>query len=116
LIGLQSARTFCSAFTSPAFFSVSMTADNFISPEGNITLCRVLNSDKNRHVKADGLVGAARRPSAKGRQISWAQAYEKRMHIFNLEVILAALIALALLIGCSFTAWEAFQNSVPGAS
>jgi hypothetical protein len=93
-----------------------MTADNFISPEGNITLCRVLNSDKNRHVKADGLVGAARRPSAKGRQISWAQAYEKRMRIFNLEVILAALIALALLIGCSFTAWEAFQNSVPGAS
>jgi hypothetical protein len=86
-------------------------------PSKEISPCvGVLNSDKNRHVKADGLVGAARRPSAKGRQISWAQAYEKRMRIFNLEVILAALIALALLIGCSFTAWEAFQNSVPGAS
>ena len=91
-----------------------MTADNFISPEGNFTLCRVLNSDKNRHMKADRLlVGTARRTSAKGREISWAQAYEKRMRIFNLEVILGALIALTLLIGCSFTAWEAFQKAMP---
>jgi hypothetical protein len=40
---LQSARTFCSAPASPAspaFFSVFMTADNFISLEGNFALCR----------------------------------------------------------------------------
>jgi hypothetical protein len=37
---LQSARTFCSASASPAFFSVFMTADNFISPEGKFALCQ----------------------------------------------------------------------------
>jgi hypothetical protein len=67
-------------------------------------------------MKADGSVGTARRTSAKGREISWAQAYEKRVRIFNLEVILAALIVLAFLIAWLFSAWGAFQNSVPGVS
>jgi hypothetical protein len=40
------------------------------------------------------------------------QSYERRMRIFNLEVILAALIALTILIVGLFTAWGAFQNSV----
>jgi hypothetical protein len=35
------------------------------------------------------------------------------MRRFNLEVILVALIALALLIGWLFNTWEAFQKSVP---
>jgi hypothetical protein len=67
-------------------------------------------------MKADGLVGVARRPSAKGREISWAQAYESRMRRFNVEVVLAALIVLAFLIAWLFSAWGAFQNSVPAVS
>jgi hypothetical protein len=35
------------------------------------------------------------------------------MRRFNLEVVLVALIALALLIGWLFNTWEAFQKSVP---
>jgi len=49
----------------------------------------------------------------KAGEISWTQAYERRMRRFNLEVVLVALIALALLIAWLFTTWEAFQKSVP---
>jgi hypothetical protein len=35
------------------------------------------------------------------------------MRIFNLEVILAALIALTVVIVWLFIAWEAFQKSIP---
>jgi hypothetical protein len=35
------------------------------------------------------------------------------MRRFNLEVVLVALIVLALLIGWLFNTWEAFQKSVP---
>jgi len=45
-----------------------------------------------------GLVGTTRRTSVSGGEGSWAQAYERRMRRFNLEVISAALLALALLI------------------
>jgi hypothetical protein len=48
----------------------------------------------------------------KGREISWTQAYEGRMRRFNLEVLLVALIALALLITWLFSTWEAFQKSL----
>jgi hypothetical protein len=61
-------------------------------------------------VKANGLVDAVRRASAKGREISWAQAYESRMRRFNVEVVLAALIVLAFLIVWFFSAWDAFQK------
>jgi hypothetical protein len=47
-----------------------------------------------------------------GREISWTQAYEGRMPRFNLEVLLVALIALALLITWLFSTWEAFQKSL----
>jgi hypothetical protein len=64
-------------------------------------------------MKADGLVDTARRTSAKGREISLALAYESRMRRFNLEVVLVALIVLALLTVWLFSTWDAFQNSVP---
>jgi hypothetical protein len=77
-----------------------------------LLLCLVSQSDKKRHVKANGLLGAAKRTSERGAEINWMQSYERRMRIFNLEVILAALIALTILIVGLFTAWGAFQNSV----
>jgi hypothetical protein len=42
-----------------------------------------------------------------------AQAYERRMWIFNVEIILAALIIFAILVVLLFTAWAAFQESLP---
>jgi hypothetical protein len=49
--------------------------------------------------------------SAGDREISWTQAYERRMRRYNLEVILAALIALMILTTGLFLAWGAFQSS-----
>ena len=66
---------------------------------------------KSDNVKANGLLGVAKRTSERGREINWMQSYERRMRIFNLEVILAALIALAILIVWLFTAWAAFRES-----
>jgi hypothetical protein len=64
-------------------------------------------------MKANGLARTAKRTPVKGREISWTQVYEGRMLRFNLEVVLVALIALALLITWLFSTWEAFQKSVP---
>jgi hypothetical protein len=72
-----------------------------------------INSDKSGHMKANGFGGTAKRTPVKGREISWTQSYEGRMRRFNLEVVLAALIALALLITWLFSTWEAFQKSMP---
>ncbi len=44
----------------------------------------------------------------RGRESSWSQAYARRMRRFNLQVILAAFIALTLLIAWFFTAWWLF--------
>jgi hypothetical protein len=63
-------------------------------------------------MKANGFGRTAKRTPVKGREISWTQAYEGRMRRFNLEVLLVALIALALLITWLFSTWEAFQKSV----
>jgi len=61
--------------------------------------CRpILKSDKKRIMKADRSDGAANRTATKSREIDWAQAYEKRMRRFNMEVVLAALLALILVI------------------
>jgi hypothetical protein len=43
----------------------------------------------------------------KGTEMSWAQAYERRMRRFNLEVVLIALSALTALL---FSAWWFFQK------
>jgi hypothetical protein len=44
-------------------------------------------------------------------EISWAQAYERRMRRFNLEVILLALSALTILTAWLFIVeWALFQK------
>jgi hypothetical protein len=40
------------------------------------------------------------------------QAYERRMRVFNLGVIVVALIALTILIQWILTAWMAFEKSI----
>jgi hypothetical protein len=64
-------------------------------------------------VKANGLIREAKWTSEGDGKISWAQAYERRMWIFNVEIILAALIIFAILVVLLFTAWAAFQESLP---
>jgi hypothetical protein len=61
-------------------------------------------------VKANGLAGAARGISEAGGQS--IQAYERRMRVFNLGVILVALIVLMILIEWLSTAWLAFEKSL----
>jgi hypothetical protein len=51
------------------------------------------------------VIGAARRSPAGHGEISWAQAYGRRMRRFNLEVISVALIALVILIGLLSGTW-----------
>jgi hypothetical protein len=51
------------------------------------------------------LIGAADRNPAGHGEISWAQAYGRRMRRFNLEVISVALIALVILIELLSGAW-----------
>jgi hypothetical protein len=51
------------------------------------------------------VIGSARRSPAGDGEISWAQAYGRRMRRFNLEVILVALIALGILIGLLSGTW-----------
>jgi len=50
------------------------------------------------------LIDTRRRTPVRVREISWAQTYGRRMRRFNLEVISALLIALALLIAWFITA------------
>jgi hypothetical protein len=49
-------------------------------------------------MKVDRSDGATNRMATKGGEIDWVQAYEKRVRRFNLEVVLAALLALILAI------------------
>jgi hypothetical protein len=48
-------------------------------------------------VKANGLVGTAKRTSVSEQQLTWAQEYEKRMRRFNLMVVSVAFVAIAWL-------------------
>jgi len=70
------------------------------------------DSDKSAYVKANGLIREAKWTSEGDGKISWAQAYERRMRILNVEIILAALIILTILVVLLFTAWGAFQESL----
>jgi len=56
------------------------------------------------------LIGTARRSPVKDGEISWAQAYDRRMRTFNLEVILFAFIALVILTGLLSIAWWAYPK------
>jgi len=65
-------------------------------------------------MKAHGWIGAPRQIPVRDEEISWVQAYERRMRRFNLEVILVALSALTMLIAWFFIVeWALFQNSGP---
>jgi hypothetical protein len=59
-------------------------------------------------VKSPGSIGAARKPLARGLDINWVRAYEKRMRRFNLEIILFALVSLTILTTWLFMAVRAF--------
>jgi len=61
-------------------------------------------------VKANGLADAARRISeVHGESI---RLYERRMRVFNLGVIVVALIILTILIERLTSAWIAFEKSL----
>jgi hypothetical protein len=61
-------------------------------------------------VKAKGLAAATRRISEAGEQR--IQSYERRMRIFNLGIVVVALIVLTILIESLSTAWLAFAKSI----
>jgi hypothetical protein len=82
-----------------------MIAINVVFQHGNFVLPPDSGTGKSSIVKTDRLVAAANRPPARGEKIDWAQAYEKRMRRFNLEVVLAALIALTVAIASFAFSW-----------
>ena len=51
---------------------------------------------------------AARRYPGVNREISWGQAYERRMRRFNLEILSAAVIALLIAIRFISIEWWTF--------
>ena len=72
--------------------------------------CRPNNSGLVKGVKAKGLAGSARRISEGGKERK--QSYEGRMRVFELGIIVVALIALTILIVCLFSVWMAFEKSL----
>jgi len=56
------------------------------------------------------LNGAARRYPARDREMSWTQAYERRMRRFNLEIIAVASIALVIVFRFISIDWSIFQK------
>jgi hypothetical protein len=61
-------------------------------------------------MKANGIAGATRRISETAGDS--VQSYERRMRVFNLGVIVVALIVLTILIVWLSTAWMAFEKSL----
>jgi hypothetical protein len=59
-------------------------------------------------MKANGLVRTARGISVNGGDIGWEVEYQRRLRIFNLEVILVASISLAILITVTVITWWSF--------
>ena len=66
--------------------------------------------DKGGHVKAKGLAAAARRILETGG--GSIESYERRMRVFNLGVLVVALVVLTILVGWFSTAWLAFEKSL----
>ena len=79
---------------------------NLFAEQRKLMLRLGCRPNKNGLVKAKGLAGLARRISKGGR----IQSYEGRMRVFELGVIVVALIALTILIVCLFSAWMAFEK------
>jgi hypothetical protein len=82
-----------------------MIAINVFFREGNFVLLPDFAVGRWINVKTDRFAVAANRPPAISEGIDWAQAYEKRMRRFNLEVVLAALIALIVAIASLAYSW-----------
>ena len=61
-------------------------------------------------VKANGLAGDTKRISETPRES--IESYERRMRVFNLGVIVVALIVLTILIEWLSMAWMAFEKSL----
>jgi len=61
-------------------------------------------------VKARGLAGDSKRTSETGGDK--IQSYERRMRVFNWEVVVVALTALTILIMWLSSAWIAFEKSL----
>ena len=73
--------------------------------------CRIGSSSQIKgRVKAHGLADAAREISPAGGES--VQSYEGRMRVFNLGVVVVALIVLTILIERLSTAWIAFEKSI----
>jgi hypothetical protein len=56
-------------------------------------------------MKSWGKEGPSRQTDVVAGEITWGEAYERRMRRFNLKVVLLALVALVALIGCSLLGW-----------
>ena len=85
-----------------------MLVINSFSEQRKLMLHLGCRPNKTGIVKANGLAGLAKRISKRGR----IQSYEGRMRVFELGVIVGALIALTILIVCLFSAWMAFEKSL----
>jgi hypothetical protein len=88
-----------------------MTGDKFVfSVRKFATASGSFSSDSSDPYESLGWVYTVRRSPMKGTEISWAQAYERRMRRFNVEVGLVALIALVILIILTVIDWWAFRS------
>ena len=87
-----------------------MIAINKFFIQANIGDASGCEAAKKQKVKAIGLASAAKRTSERSGE--GMQSYERRMRVFNLGVILVALIALTILIEWLSTAWVAFEKSL----
>ena len=85
-----------------------MIVTNSFAEQRKLMLHLGSRSNKSGLVKAKGLAGSARRISEGGR----IQSYEGRMRVFELGVIVAALITLTIQIVCLFSAWMDFEKSL----
>jgi len=83
---------------------------NLFAEQRKLMLHLGCRPNKSGLVKANGLAGLAKRISKGGRER--IQSYEGRMRVFELGVIVVALIALTILIVCLFSAWMAFEKSL----
>jgi hypothetical protein len=75
-----------------------MSDDKFVFLSGGISACDSIPAGLTWcPVKANGLVGTANRTPENNQQLSWADAYQRRMRRFNLLVVSMAFIAITWL-------------------
>jgi hypothetical protein len=98
------------AAASAEFFSVSYVRHKFVLLSTNnfmaVFRCK---PHKGCLVKAGGLARNAKRIPETGQSV---ELYEGRMRVYDLGIIVVALIALTILMMCLFNAWMAFEKSL----